>query len=109
MELLSLVAGVTVVIAGFMEGKHGGALGILIGLLIALPAGFGVFWTTRKTIKRTVMRHRLHEAHPSPARLALSWGLVIGAIAWALIADFAVTWLTRLVMHHFMHHFMHHS
>ena len=100
MELLSLVAGVTVVIAGFMEGKHGGALGVLIGLLIALPAGLGVFWITRKTIKGMVTRHRLYEAQLSPGRLALSWGLVLGTITWTLIADFAVTWLTRLVVHH---------
>ncbi len=100
MEILSLVAGVTVVVAGFMEGKRGGALGILIGLIIALPAGFGIFWTTRRLLKRTVMRHQLHEAQLSPARLALSWVLVIGAIVWMVIGAFGVTWLTGLVVRH---------
>jgi ABC-type antimicrobial peptide transport system permease subunit len=89
-----------VVATGFTEGKRGGALGILIGLLIALPVGLGVFWTTRKMIKRTATRCGLYDAQLPPARMALAWGLVLGAIAWALIASFAVIWLTRLVVHH---------
>ena len=100
MELLSLIAGGSVAAAACMEGKQGGALGILIGLLLGLPAGFAVFWTTRKTIKRTVIRHGLHQAQLPPSRLALAWGLLAGTFVWMIVAGVAVTWLMKLIVRH---------
>lgn len=97
-EFLSLIAGATVFIGAFIEGRKGGALGILIGLLIGLGVGFGVFWTTRKTIKWTLTWHQLYDAKLSPARMALTWGLIIATFVWMVLASITVTWLTRLIV-----------
>jgi hypothetical protein len=99
-ELLCLVAGGTVFINAFMEGRKGGALGTLIGTLIGLGAGFGVFWTMRKATKWTVIRYQLYEAKLSTARLALSWGLVIVILICILLPGIAVAWLIRLIVDH---------
>ncbi len=100
MELLSLIAGVSVATIACLEGKQGGIVGILIGLLLGLPAGFGVFWATRITIKKTIIRHGLYEAQLSPARLALAWGLIAGTFFGVVIAGVAVIWLMRLIVRH---------
>lgn len=92
------MAGATIFIAAFMEGRKGGTLGILIGLLIGLGIGFGVFWTTRKALKWTLTRHGLYKAQLSPARMALVWGLIFATFVWMVLAGIAASWLTRLAV-----------
>jgi O-antigen/teichoic acid export membrane protein len=99
-DFLSLIAGGSVFTVAFMEGRKGGALGVFVGLLIGLAAGLAVFWTTRKTLKWTITRHKLHKSNLSPERLAFAWGLILAALAWMVIAGITVTWLTRIVVGH---------
>jgi hypothetical protein len=98
-EYLSLIAGVTVLIFAFMEGRTAGALGTSVGLVLGLSIGLATFWGTRAALKWTCGRLNLYEPNLPPLRLALSWFICIAAFIWMGALGLIVSWLTRQVIH----------
>jgi len=99
MDLLSVIAGGSVFIAAFMEGRKAGSLGTLLGLVLGLALGFVMFWGTRMGLKGTVRRLQLDEPNPPPLRLALAWLLCLAVPVATILAMIAVSWLARHVIH----------
>lgn len=99
LELLSLLAGMTVFVAAFMEGKNAGVLGISVSLVLGLAIGFSVFWGTRVTLKWAVRHLNLQEPNPPTQRLALSWLICLVVFGGIVAAGIFTSWFTRLVIH----------
>jgi hypothetical protein len=99
MDLLSVIAGGSVFIAAFMEGRKAGSLGTLLGLVLGLALGFVTLWGTRTGLKWAVGRLRLDDPNPPPLRLALAWLLCLAALVATVLAMIAVSWLARHLTH----------
>ncbi len=96
LHLLSSVAGGAWPIWGFLVGRQWGTLGILIGLSAGSFIGIGVYWGTDRAADW--LFSRVEHDHPStPFKRALSWLILPGVIAWAVISNMlAVTITTGL-------------
>jgi dipeptide/tripeptide permease len=99
-DFLSLIAGTTMIIAGFMEGKRYGISGLFTGLIVGMVAGVVVFWTTKKALTSLIIRYRLNESALSPTRLVLAWGLVLLLFVCVVLVGILVTRATALLVHH---------
>jgi hypothetical protein len=98
LEYLSLVAGVTVFICAFMEGRTAGVLGTSVGLVLGLSIGLAAFWGTRAALKWTCGRLSLDEPNVPPLRLAFSWFICLAAFIWMAVLGIIVIWVTRHVI-----------
>ncbi len=81
---------------GVLIGRDWGTLGILIGLSAGSFIGIGVYWGTDRAADW--LFSRVEHDHPStPFKRALSWLILPGVIAWAVISNMlAVTITTGL-------------
>ena len=96
-ELLCLTAGLSISGVAVMEGKGAGMAGVLVGLLIGIPAGV-VFWgTSRKTMKWIIIRHLL-PYEESAGRLALEYSLIVTLFVLMGSIGIFVGWVTRFVV-----------
>lgn len=98
LNLLTLIAGATVLVAALKEGAKSGPFGAALGLVLGATFGFCCFYGTRRILKWTIKRLNLQDPNPGPTRVLLSWLICACVFLWMLVCCGVTTWITRLVI-----------